>query len=472
MSSKNAKTETSLKTQDVCIDLPGESVQCWRSSDNIRVILRKHRDVIFDINLSKDAIYTVESKFDFYSPREKKLLRKASFFDGERFHIWVGRDFRGCLLLKINGAAIGQYEANKLDTAAYGADPKIKPEPLLVIMGKKQDVEPTPYTTNDPFDIARAHLALVPTITPKLPFLSTMGSQFDYFYPQEVPEIKEYVVVTEVSSEEIQPRILKRLESGAVTGSPAELFAEPKNGSRDSMLYRALGAAAANIAVNETIKSNWFKETTGYLQENFRSLDKLAMTVRIEKKVNGKYRTLIKGKPMTQLIAQSLGGAKAKVTHHRSALGAEKSKFIDGGFGRTGKAGYGGARRMVLTASENFRGGVKVQVVGTVIDLFVDVNSVFFDEKGSGDLSEFLGRAGVSIAKAGATAALGSIFAAAGTVFVTTAAVALSATGAAAAAPVLAVMAVVVGGYILAATIVDYVDNKMEIKETVAKMAR
>lgn len=123
---------------------------------------------------------------------------------------------------------------------------------------------------------------------------------------------------------------------------------------------------------------------------------------------------------------------------------------------------------MVMTTAENFKGGMKIQVVGTVIDLIVDANSVFLDEKGSGDLSEFLGRAGVSIAKAGATAALGSIFAAGGTILVTSAAVLFSAT----AAPVFVVVGVVIGGYILAATIVDYVDNKFEIKQTVAEMAR
>lgn len=468
MSSKNAKAAKSPTTLDVCIDLPGESVQCWRSSDNIRVILRKHRDVIFDINLGKDAIYTVESKFDFYSPREKKLLRKASFFDGERLHIWIGREFRGCLVLKYNDAIIGQYEVNKLDTTSYGADPKTKPEPLLVVMGKQPDTEPFACTTDDPFGIGRTQLVFSPTISPKLAFLTNVGSQFDYVYPQDPPEVKEYVVVTEVGPEEIQSHIVKQLESGAVTGPPTELFAEPKKGSGNSMLYRALGAAATNIAGNEMITSNWFKETAGYLQENFRSLNKLAMTVRIEQKINGKYRTLIKGKPMTQLIAQSLGGAKAKVTHHRNALGAEKSKFIDGGFGKTGKTGYGGTRRMVLTASENFRGGMKMQVIGTVIDLFVDVNSVFFNEKGSGDLSEFLSRAGVTIAKAGATAALGSAIAAVATATVP----ALFAVLGIATTPVIAVAVVVVGGYIIAATIVDYIDSKLEIKQSVANAAR
>lgn len=472
MSSKNANAANGAKTQDVCIDLPGETVKCWRSSDNIRVILRKHRDVIFDINLDRNAIYTVESTSGFYSPRDKKLLRKADFFDGQRLHIWVGREFGSLLILKLNDTVIGRYEVKKLDTASYGDDPKTKPEPLMIAIGKKKDAEVFVCTPNDPLGIGRAQQLLAPTVAPQLQFLNKLGSQFDYAYPQEPPEVEEYVVVTEVGAAEILPQALKQLETRSITGRPTEIFVQPKQGSENSMLYKALGAAAANLAGNEAITSNWFKESAGYLQENFRALNKIAMTVRVEEKVKGKYKVLIKGKPMTQLIAQSLGAGKAKVAHYRSALGSEKSRFVDGGFGKSGKAGFGGARRVMMTASENFQGGMKIQVVGTIIDLFVDANSVFFTEKGSGDLSEFLGRAGVSIAKAGATAALGSIFAAAGTAFVTTAAVALSATGTAAAAPLIAVVAVVVGGYILAATIVDYADNQWEVKEKIANMAR
>jgi len=380
MSSKSANAAIVPTTQNVCIDLPGEAVKCWRSSDNIRVILRKHRDVIFDINLRKEAIYTVESTSDFYSPREKKLLRKTTFFDGERLHIWVGREFRGLLTLKLNETVIGRYEVNKLDTASYGADPKTKPEPLMIVMGQKPDANAFACTLDDPLGIGRAQLTLSPVIEPRLQFLTKLGSQFDYTYSQQPPEVKEYVAVTEVGAAEIQPQVLKQLENGPVTGHPTELFAEPTQGRENSLLYKALGAAATNIAGNDTITSNWFKETAGYVQENFRSLNKIFMTVRIEKKAKGKYRALIKGKPVTKIVAQSLGAGKARVEHQRSALGTEKSRFIDGGYGKSGKAGYGGARRMVMTASENFRGGVKIQVIGTVIDLFVDANSVFFDE--------------------------------------------------------------------------------------------
>lgn len=176
----------------------------------------------------------------------------------------------------------------------------------------------------------------------------------------------------------------------------------------------------------------------------------------------------MKGKPLS-LVATSLAAGRAsEIAHQRFPLGSKATSFIDGGFGRTGRAGYGGARRILLTAAENFKSGMKIQIIGTIIDLFVDANSVFFDENGSKDLSEFLGRAGVTLVKAGMTAAIGSVFAAAGVAGVTAIAVTLGA----AAAPVAAVVLVVVGGYILAAMAVDHLDDKFGVKQSVAELAR
>jgi hypothetical protein len=80
---KSAAAKKGATTQDVCIDLPGEAVKCWRSSDHIKVILRKHRDVIFDVNLSKGTTYTVESISVFYSPREKSFYEEPSLKTGK-----------------------------------------------------------------------------------------------------------------------------------------------------------------------------------------------------------------------------------------------------------------------------------------------------------------------------------------------------------------------------------------------------
>jgi hypothetical protein len=124
MASNAAKSATPTQ-QDVCIDLPGETVQCWRSSDNIRVVLRKHRDVIFDLNLGAGKTYTVQAtRSDFYNARDKKLVyakRKGvvSFKDGERLHLWVTRNFQGDLILKCGGDIMMRLTPNELDKQRY-----------------------------------------------------------------------------------------------------------------------------------------------------------------------------------------------------------------------------------------------------------------------------------------------------------------------------------------------------------------
>lgn len=469
MATRNAGTVSTRATQEVCIDLPGESVQCWRSSDKVKVVLRKHRDVIFDVNLKKDTIYTVESTSAFYSPREKKLLKKANFFDGERFQIWVGRDFAASLVLTVNGIVLGRYKAVDLDPTRYGADPKEKPEPILVVLGKNEQTFSPVCSVTDPLDIKRNQLDIFSILEPKLPVLATASStRFEYSYSADEPEIREYIAVAEVRAEEIRPGVLAQLEAGAITGKPSEIFSAAAIKNEDSHLYRALGTVAATIASNDVVTSNSFKESAGYLQEHLRSLDKILMTVRIEKKAKGQYRAVMKGKPISSVLSAAKAGKTAKTMHKNVALGSKASSFIDGGFAKSGKAGYGGARRIMLTAAENFKGGVKVQIVGTVIDLFVDAHTVYFDEKGSRDLSEFLGRSGVTIVKAGLTAAIGSVFASVGIAMVTAGAVALGAAG----APVFAVVAVAVLGYIVAAKIVDDIDDGLNIKKNVAHMAR
>lgn len=468
-STGTARKAPAATVQEVCIDLPGEAIQCWRSSDNIRVRLRKHRDVFFDINFENGAIYTVESASEFYSPRDKKLLRKVEFLDGSPFNIWVGREFRGSLVLKENGLLLGAFQVDQLDSKNYGADPKTKPEPLMVFMGKNNAAS-FACTASDPFGVGSTQGLLRTSFDPKLSVLKKFGTEFNYFFPPQSPEVREYVAVTEAMFSEIQPQVAKRLESGeAVEGNPGQIFIPPMPDEPISPLFIALTVAAKNISQNGVLNSGLFKETAGYVFENFKALNKIPMKVYIEKKAKGQYKVLFKGRPVTMLIAQARGIAEnVKPLHQTVALGSKASAFIDGGFGKSGRSGYGGVKRLLLTSTHNFGNGMKIQVIGTVIDLFSDVNTVYFDEGGSKDLSEFLGRAGVSVAKAGVTAAIGSLFAAAGVAAMTAGAVAAGI----GAAPVLAVVAVIVGGYILAAAIVDSADSEFSVKERAAIVAR
>jgi hypothetical protein len=139
-----------LTQQDVCIDLPGETVQCWRSSEKIKVILRKHRDVIFDLNLSKGKIYTVQAtESDFYNARDKKLVYAkrrgvVSFNDGERLHLWVTRNFKGALVLKCEGTILVKLTPNEVDSHQYDDAPKTKRAPMIVALGPTETAQP-PY---------------------------------------------------------------------------------------------------------------------------------------------------------------------------------------------------------------------------------------------------------------------------------------------------------------------------------------
>jgi hypothetical protein len=144
MTTISKKADGDLTVQEHCIDLPGESVQCWigGGTDKLKVILRKHRDVIFDIHLGNGKTYTLETtESDFYNARDKKLVfagghGKVTFKDGERMHVWVSRGFLGKLVLKSNGNVLYSVEPNEWDKHQHGEDPKEKPAPIIVAIGR------------------------------------------------------------------------------------------------------------------------------------------------------------------------------------------------------------------------------------------------------------------------------------------------------------------------------------------------
>ncbi|CDG82651.1 hypothetical protein [Janthinobacterium agaricidamnosum] len=137
--------EKNTTTQEVCIDLPGEDVRCWRSSDKIRVTLRKHRDIIFDIRFETGKIYTLQAdESDFYNTREKKIVHArnreiTTFKDGERFHLWITRSFKGSLRLKCEGKLIIKLTPSDMDKKQYDNDPKTKPQPIIIALGQSKN---------------------------------------------------------------------------------------------------------------------------------------------------------------------------------------------------------------------------------------------------------------------------------------------------------------------------------------------
>lgn len=446
--------------QAVCVEYGGEMVQCVLGHKKVRFVVRKHREVIFDFELGDQANYSVEAASDrFFCPKLKSVTKKVSFKDGEKTHIWVGREFKGDLILRKNGAIQSRHNPNVVDPKKYDLKPETKPEPLLIAAKKADTISPAMCTREDPFGLGQIYPQKKNFISPLMDELDRYGTSFSYTNVlKEQPEVHEYAAITIADQSEILTTAkdtIARLGYFEGTATSAFALAQKSGGVLMNASLQVLEALG---------DSNTFKESAGYIQEHWKHLDKLLMKVRIEPAPIGKYKIIFVGKPIRSISSASKQAAGAIVRSKpiSQSIGSAKTSWLDGGFTRRGRDGFGGAKRMFLTSASNFKSGMKIGAIGTVIDLMLDVKAVF-GENGSKDFSEFIGRAGVSIAKAGATAALGGLFAAVSMTILFTAGIAL---------PVAAVALVVVAGYIAAATIVDTLDSSLSLKERAAHLAR
>ena len=100
--SKNPKPKPRVvpeDTQQVCIDLPGEEVRCIIHKPKLEIMLRKHRDVIFEIQLFKGMTYTVEadqSDFTTHATNTLFCIRKAK----RNLQRWRALASLGCAISK------------------------------------------------------------------------------------------------------------------------------------------------------------------------------------------------------------------------------------------------------------------------------------------------------------------------------------------------------------------------------------
>lgn len=138
-SKKKSEKTKSEKNLTVQIDLPGQPIQCWTTDyDKITVILRKHRDIVFDIDMRAGKTYTVwAEQSEMYDAKNKKLVHPRemlSFKDGELKHLWVSRDFKGKIYLYERSNLIGTYSIPQADVGIESLDPAFKPAPINIIL--------------------------------------------------------------------------------------------------------------------------------------------------------------------------------------------------------------------------------------------------------------------------------------------------------------------------------------------------
>ncbi len=296
-----AVTRSEPAAQEVCIDLPGESVQCWRSGDHLKVVLRKHRDVIFDLHLGKGATYTVEATdSDFYSARDKKLVHAARketvmFRDGERLHLWVTRGFKGALLLKSNGKVLMKVEPNELDRHQYNNDPKVKPAPIIVSLGNPS--------------AAPQAVAAIPGVTPmgKASALPSSTSSAAVKSPMPPVPIAASAPVGDECS-------IVCVVEGGIEGMPQNVVDHFKKGGGKSGL--------ANIDLNDVATRNWIwgqvAGSAAYVRDNWTWL-RASLDSRTSKGF--------------QLVSAKIHRVGGKVRFYFSGYSKFNTVFGPGGFG-------------------------------------------------------------------------------------------------------------------------------------------
>jgi len=127
-----------LQNNFTFIDLPGDPVQYVTFDGQLDIILRRHRDIIINVNLpSPLKSFTLESEKDwFYHPDKKIRTKKISITNGEQVHIWTSRNFKGSLAIKSGKTTHISFEVEKIfKTEAINdkfGDYKYKPAPLIL----------------------------------------------------------------------------------------------------------------------------------------------------------------------------------------------------------------------------------------------------------------------------------------------------------------------------------------------------
>lgn len=351
-------------TQQVCIDLPGEIIRCVVHKPKLEIMLRHHRDVIFDIKMKADTQYTIEADMsEFYNPRDKKIVpvrQKVSFVDGERFHLYLGREFGGHLILKANGKFIHSYHIRDIDPKRYGSDPAIKPAPFIVTM----------HAPTAPHSVA------APTNADQV---------------MRVIEIKKPNYVEQKNAPQTPPEILQFFMNG---GEATDL--DPNKIITQNWIIGQLAGSQAYLIDNRA----WAKELMG-------------TKFRLE-------RVMHKSGPAIYMIFNQRAGLRTLMNAARYSMTNTKIIKITAGAGDTRQT-WGAARSAMndsvkVFAKEEGRvvikgGGIAVlfTMAMDTAEWYKDYSQIGPDGKPKKDFTDLFSKIGVDLLKAGLSAAIASV---------------------------------------------------------------
>ncbi|QCP53170.1 hypothetical protein FAZ95_29290 [Trinickia violacea] len=383
------------------IDLPGEppKSKLWPGVNNL-IILRKHRDVVFDIKLGNGATYTVttdrpQSEYGrFYDPKRNLNVTKVTFKDGEPCHLWLGRTFQGSLILKQGDKLLGRYPIRKMDyTQGCTEDPKDKPAPIIIAMGLAQKAEQA-TTVSSSRTPQSPEKILFPR--PTVPGLTDDSLIFDQSLMQEqlacrlpiklaqdltvAPPQEAHIV--EVDARSIPEELLDAVAAG---GSDETAIDNNKIATRN-WLFGQLGGALGFFSDNK----EWIREIWS---EKFR-LMKI-----VHKNAGERWYVVLTGNPRLRkyLTAARYGAKNEKVLTIAGGAGT-----LESGAAAAWEASKGAFKKAGLLA-------LIFTVALDTAEWLHDYQQIGPDGKPKKDFADLLGKIGIDLAKAGLSAALASI---------------------------------------------------------------
>ncbi|RAD11361.1 hypothetical protein DN523_07995 [Burkholderia multivorans] len=385
--------DKALVQHQVCIDLPGEPVSCWAETD-VTVLLRKHRDVIFDLHISKGASYTVEAPEDWiYDVAQRKRVKQGRFSDGQRYHIWIGRAFKGELVLKRDGKAFQRYSMLQLGLADGSSDPRVKPEPIIIAMNVNVPTSRPPFAAtqanplSSSFGSSSGGSVVRSLQMSELSNPLSIGQVGTFPLPINLSQdadvrSTQYAHITEVNLASVPREIIDTLSAGGAE----ETAIDPNKIATRNWLTAQLAGVAAFLNDNK----KWADELWA---------QKFRLVKVVHKNAGEKWYVVFSG---NQKLRQLMSAARYGVQH-------EKVLTIAGGAGN--------AASRTAAAKEAFKGAFKkaglIALVFTIAldtaEWLRDYEKIDHDGKRGKHVSDLLGKISIDLAKAGLNAVVTSI---------------------------------------------------------------
>lgn len=205
---------------------------------------------------------SVETGIPHYDFKAGKRTKKATFKDGERFHIWLSRNFRTVITLRSGEKQIATYPIGVMDIVSYGDDPYLKPAPIIIALGKSSAaMAPTVSVAPVAGQPKISSLAGLPDLSADIARDFTKSIAARKKYQEENEQTMHIVEVTQTEGATVPQQIADFFKRGG-----EETAIDTTGIMTRNWLWAQIAGTAGYLHENK----NWIKELWGqkfYLQK-------------------------------------------------------------------------------------------------------------------------------------------------------------------------------------------------------------